>query len=56
MNRSLLVEAILKISPRTIDPKIIVAEALRYISDTNLLALAISLGLDTDDILSVKGE
>lgn len=50
MNRKLIVEAILKVN-NTVSSATL-AETLKYLSDTNLLGLAISFGIDTDTVLT----
>jgi len=50
MNRTKIVEAILN-QNHTV-PNQALMEALKYLSDMNLLGLAISLGVDTDAVLT----
>ena len=51
--RKLIIEAILK-RAGTINPQSVLAESLKWLSDTNLIAFAIDLGIDTNDVL-LKG-
>lgn len=50
MNRKLIVEAIVRIEMGTRRSNL--PTILAYLSDTNLLALAIDLGIDTDKLCS----
>jgi len=51
MNRKLLIEAILKVA-RDSSREIVLDNVLKRLSDTNLLAFAIDLGIDTDAVLA----
>lgn len=52
MNRKLIVEAIKRSAVLNRQQLESLVQALSYLSDTNLLSLAIDLGIDTDAILS----
>lgn len=58
MNRKLIVEAIEKYHVDRLDLNGIVTlrSAIKYLSDTNLLAFAIDLGIDTDAILTQEAK
>lgn len=53
MNRQLIIDAILKLNQTVSQESLI--QCLKHLSDTNLLSLAISFGIDTDSILSPTG-
>ena len=52
MNRTKIVDAILKLGSFNHD--VLLLSALKRLSDTNLLAFAIEMGIDTDAVLAVR--